>query len=330
MNKAKQFIVNLVAFLCYWLGVDLLFYYLNRNAKRIITFHDVLPDELFDRRGNGVGCSASNFRYVVDEIAKRYRFSIDVFDAATVTITFDDGFINQYEVAAEILKEKSIPAIIFVTGDLVDADIYHSLPNALITHWCAYVPNEILYARVGKPNREACLKQLNDSIKAENSLESRRRHLQLLNSIWPISSMFNFLGNEYCRLRFSGIKRSQLDELRRSDWLVGWHTKSHLKLSRLNDVEVVRQLAAPTEYKRVVFSYPYGNETAVDERIVSLVSKMDYPCAVSNVSSKSRLTGKYYMPRMSLSANRYRLNFKLCGLEDFFKTGCLLPVVKNI
>lgn len=42
----KHIIVKILAFLCYFLGIDSIFYYLNRKAKRIITFHNVMPEHL--------------------------------------------------------------------------------------------------------------------------------------------------------------------------------------------------------------------------------------------------------------------------------------------
>ena len=109
---------RLVAILAYYTGLDRLFYWLNRRAKRILTFHNVLPDELFARNiANGVSCSASEFRTVIRELKRKWKFSTDLFDPATVTITFDDGYLNQYEVAADILKGSA--ALCFVLFGLI-------------------------------------------------------------------------------------------------------------------------------------------------------------------------------------------------------------------
>ena len=90
----KQFVVGIMAFAAYWTGIDAFFYWLNRKAKRIITFHDVLPDAIFDKRANGVGCSESEFRRIVREIKKRFPISVDLGDVHSVTLAFDDGYLK--------------------------------------------------------------------------------------------------------------------------------------------------------------------------------------------------------------------------------------------
>ena len=42
----KHKIILLIAFLFYYVGIIRLFYFLNRKAKRIITFHNVIPANL--------------------------------------------------------------------------------------------------------------------------------------------------------------------------------------------------------------------------------------------------------------------------------------------
>ena len=96
----KRKLVKYFAVFAYYSGLCALFYWLNRKAKRIITFHNVLPDAMF-RGGvaNGVSTSLSCFEKILDECRKRFEFSTDLFDAKTLTITFDDGYRNQYSTA---------------------------------------------------------------------------------------------------------------------------------------------------------------------------------------------------------------------------------------
>ena len=86
---------RLFIFIVYWLGMDALFYWLNRKAKRIICFHSVLPHEI---KKSSLACGLDNsedeFRTILHSIKKRYGFSTNIFDATTVTLSFDDGFLN--------------------------------------------------------------------------------------------------------------------------------------------------------------------------------------------------------------------------------------------
>lgn len=97
MTAARKKLSRCIAVLSYWLGIDALFYWLNRHAKRTLTFHNVLPDAVFRHDvSNFVSNSVSEFRTIVRELRKRWRFSVDLFDPSTLTITFDDGYLNQY------------------------------------------------------------------------------------------------------------------------------------------------------------------------------------------------------------------------------------------
>lgn len=101
----KQQFVKLIATLCYWLGIDALFYFLNRKAKRIITFHNVMPERLLPQ-GKRIGLTDTeeSFTMKIHEIGKHFQFTTDIRDNKGATITFDDGYRNQYDVAAPLME----------------------------------------------------------------------------------------------------------------------------------------------------------------------------------------------------------------------------------
>lgn len=107
----------------YWSGLDALFYWLNRRAKRTLTFHNVLPDDMMGVNGASVGItiSLSDFKKIIGWIGERFLFSVDVDDPKTATVTFDDGYKNEYVIAGKWLMEQGIPAILFVSGQVINA-----------------------------------------------------------------------------------------------------------------------------------------------------------------------------------------------------------------
>ena len=244
-----------VAILCYYTGIDRLFYWLNRRAKRIITFHNVLPDELFLRTtANGVSSRLSDFRFIIRELKRRWRFSVDLFDAKTVTITFDAGYRNQYEVAAKVLDEEGgIPAIVFIAGDVRSGE---ALVIDRVLHWVSHVPQEVRenlgYATAG----ELWGKRLWREFSADGATKAQAL-FERLNALYPYAKVLDSLDAEYRRLRLSGITENETDDLRRRGWLVGWHTKSHYPLSRLASAEKRAEIAPPTaELAAAPFSFP--------------------------------------------------------------------------
>lgn len=298
---------RILAFLTYWLGLDKVFYWFNRKAKRIITFHNVLPDFMFvDDLPNGVSNSVSSFRSIIEEVGKQYDFSVDFFDARTCTITFDDGYLNQYEVAGNILKEKGIPAVLFVSGDLIDSN--EPLQVDQLLHW------------------------------TQGHYGSRALS-QWVNVIWPrflareqidfdFQEVAKNLPQEYFRLRLSGVSSSQLADLRARGWIVGWHTKSHLPLATLGIDALKEELEAPAEFRDSCFSYPYGSLTEVGRTAIEMIRKIGYPCAVSNTKESEENGNRFFMPRMFLSSDKYLLHFELSGCKHFLKFRRLLPLVR--
>ena len=315
---------RIVAIVSYYLGFDWVFYWLNRKSKRIVTFHNVLPDALFvNNTANGVSCSASAFRKIVRELKKHWRFSTDLFDAKTVTLSFDDGYANQYEIAATILKEEGdIPAMIFPAGDVMAGRI---LVIDQILHWVSYAPKSVLQQLGYETAHDAWVKGLWFQFLAD-ARERGRGLLARLHKLYSLDAIMDSLGNEYRRLRLGGVSAAQLETLRRRGWSVCWHTKSHYPLSKLTAEEKLEEIVPPDEFKQMPFSYPYGELQSVDEDAVHIAESCGFSCAVSNTTIPNRLLGRYFLPRRSLSADRYLLHFELSGCKHFLKHGKLLPV----
>lgn len=309
----KHFATNFLMKACYYLGVDSFFYYLNRRAKRVVTFHNVMPEE------------REAFRSIVKELSKKFCISTDVDDASTLTITFDDGYSNQYEIAAEVLKEEGdIPAILFVSGKLIDlTEIFGALSVDLIVFWCTNVPKEILDKEFGSGNRRYVLLNIifpryrNDAKARGSSVVNE------LNGVYPFVRIFGRFDDEWLRLRFTGITKDQLEKLRQRGWTVGWHTQNHFPLGFLSDEDVGMEMTAPTDFCSLPMSYPYGTQKDVGKIARHCAKEFRFKCAFSNVVCPGE--DDYFRCRFAQLDNRYRVHFELSGVKYFLKHFKLLP-----
>lgn len=313
----KSIIVDSIAFLAYWLGIDALFYWLNRKAKRILTFHNVLPDDLF-RPGiaNGVSNRLSDFELIIDECAKRFKFSTDLSDASMITITFDDGYRNQYSTAFKALQKREIPAYLFVAGE-----VNNVLTIDKLLHWVAEVPIEYI---PGGNRLQYWVKDIWPRFMSD----SERRGLSVfeaLNDIYPYDKILDGLPMDYKRERLSGISTEGLDEMRSAGWKIGWHTRSHYPLAKLSASELREELDSPDEFRNVCLSYPYGNPVEVGKEALTIAEELGYPYAVSNTNEAK--PSRFFLPRMSVlpDKDKYRLHFQMSGFEYFIKHRRLLP-----
>ena len=327
-------IVAWVERLAYWLGIDALFYWLNRGAKRVVAFHNVLPDELMrPEDGGGICFRASEFRLAIRELKKHFSFSVDQEDDSTLTLTFDDGYLNQYETAAQILQEEgNIPAMLFVSGSLIGSKGYENcLVIDKILQWQKLVPLEVVEKLFGRSfgSRMGLWSEALLPAFAEDAEQKGRGLLARLEAAYAVSHAMSERNPEFVRLRFDGVTSEQIADLRRRGWKVGYHTYSHYPVSRLSDEDVRKELTpVDPEMLKVPFAYPYGNEDFVSERDERIVESLGYPCAYS---CGAEMTGRYgrrfFLRRMMPPIDKYRLHFELSGLRHFLKYRKLLPRV---
>lgn len=331
----KSKIINVIALLAYWLAIDALFYWLNRKAKRILTFHNVLPDSMFrDGVANGVSNRLSEFIRIIDECSKKSRFSTDLFDAKTLTITFDDGYRNQYSVAFKELEKRGIPAYVFVSGDVIKNKGRPGLVVDLLTHWMDNVPagqHVLQFDRGGQicqindSNRLAMWSQIIWPAFMDDVTGKGRNVLAACDKAYSMEKILSGLTKEYVRDRLNGISGEEREEMRKAGWKIGWHTWSHFPLAKLGDSDLIRELDSPEEFRNECLSYPYGNMCEVGAPAIKLAESKDFPCAVSNTNETQEGVSPYFLPRMSLLSDKYRLHFQLSGLEYFLKHRRLLP-----
>lgn len=323
----KKVLINIIVYCAYWFGVNRIFYFLNRHSKRIVTFHNVIPVDLLSSEDENIICfSDVKFERIVDEISRRFYFSNDVNDSQTCTLTFDDGYVNQLEVAGRILRDKGIPAILFLSRQLLDSDKPLVVDQCAI--WADKVPMNVAEKGFGRvfENRVALWQQAVRPLFAADGDCRGRAALEKLNDIWPIGNALEKFSPEFRRLRFTGITKEMLLEYQKAGWIFGHHTYSHFPVKDLTVEAARKEMTPPADMLGTVFSFPYGDEGSVCERDVKIVQELGYPCAVSNEVEFTPLIGRYFMPRFMLTTdNKYFIHFQLSGFKYFLKYRRLLP-----
>lgn len=333
--------IKFVAFVMYYLGITRLFYLLNFKAKRIITFHNVIPHQLLPcGRNIGLTDTEESFRFKIRQIKRFLKITVDLFDGVGATITFDDGYKNQSEIAGRILNEEgNIPAIIFASGrNIGNVDPSKALIVDLLMHWTSLAPNG-LYRLTSKDgvnidfeltfiNREQIWKKIIWPNFTKDGESKGRCLLLQLDKLYSIKKVLKKCCPDYLRLRLTGINNYDIITLQNKGWLIGWHTQEHFPLSKLPDVSSLEYEigSCPDYMKKVVFSYPYGEEASVDKQCIEFAKANGFPCAVSNLPDSDNWSG-FFLPRFTLSNNMYLLHFELSGLKYFIKKKKLLPKI---
>ena len=117
-----------------WLGVNRLFRYLNRRKVKILLYHGIVTGRLPETLNSESlhlprEAFAKQLAYLkrwyhplsLDEFVRRVHAHEPLPDY-TVVITFDDGYLNNYQHAWPLLKSLGIPATLCVTTSFLSSD----------------------------------------------------------------------------------------------------------------------------------------------------------------------------------------------------------------
>ena len=319
------------------------FYCFNTKNLLILTYHRVLPQDHPDLEFEqpGMYVTPQTFRLHMDEIKKRFElFHLDDWIRGVknneslpkyaCAITFDDGWLDNYEYAYPILKELKVPATIFVVSDFLGTS-YSFWPNRL---------NRLL----GKLTAG----QLNDLIKSEagswlksiihqDTLKAGKFDADKINKI--IESCKNFTENELnssldcMESRFDGhmisdsvdlMSRHHLQEMTESGFVrVGSHTCHHKRLldgldkNEIDDEIVNSKKVLQEELNTNIdlFCYPNGDYSQYSLEVVN----ENYSAACStmngwNTSRSDTLLLKRIGVHEDICSNKHKFLARLAGL----------------
>jgi peptidoglycan/xylan/chitin deacetylase (PgdA/CDA1 family) len=313
----------------YYLGIIRLFYWLNRRAVIVLTYHNVIPDRLFEPTPHlGVSHAESIFREQMRLIARRFRTSSWPAQPGDCVITFDDGYINQWHVAGPILKEFNCPAIYFVPFQPLEDK--RCLTVDEILKWISYAPPgdyEIEGAKISLlPEARG------DAFAVIYAL--LLHHPYRWDSILAeLDRAVNFatleVDPEMARLRFTPLNAAELDAIRSRGHQVGCHSWNHRPLGSLPPAQLKEDFAYCKSRRDLyantrLYSYPFGSSTdEVSNETARECAESGFEAAFINCDAVPALASDpaYAISRTSLpnSADRYVLEAKLSGFERALK-----------
>lgn len=324
------------ATVCEFLGINKLFYKLNRNRKKIIAYHNVVDDQFFDDAIHlDYSINESLFRKHLDIIKKNFDVDLDVRNSKSVQITFDDGYSNQISKATKILDEYGFKGFVFACADLIDSEKPLDIENVM--YWFSYVPE-------GTYN----FKKLNLVLNIKNNNDSRREAitdaLQLINENFSLTDLLVHLNEEYNfdNLKYDGYKdrfaapsMDEVNDMKKRGHFVGAHSSKHHILAKLSKENLTKDINKCGEflkkgiYNTDVFCYPYGNRHDLPSDISELLKANNFPVAISYENTTRTTYDRYYIPRIILSTDKSTasINFTLSGAKHFLVYRQLFPKI---
>lgn len=338
----KKIIKYIIMKICKFTGVHKLFYFLNRNRKKIIGYHNIIPDEYFDNSINlDYSIRKSEFKKHLDIINKRFKVGLDLYNTKEITLTFDDGYKNQYSQGSKILDEYNNKGYFFYAANLLN-DVGTLLIDKII-FWVDYVKEG--YYSNEKYNIELSISNKESRRLAWEKIDGLIRENIEFDKIYEIlDQMYKFeeikVLDEFYTMRFTPINKYELYDMKKNGHKIGAHSYSHKRLSKLdkdeleNDIEKCKRLLEQGIYNTDTFCYPFGSEYEVDKKTIEKIKEKGFKNAISfvNYPNSSIDYDEFFMPRITLprTIDEDHIDFVLSGTYYFIKNRRLFPKFKTL
>jgi len=244
-----------------------------------------------------------------------------------ISVTFDDGYLDNFEVALPILERYGVPATIFVTSDLIE--------GSTIPWWFALEDHILQSDKVAfdwkgtryefslssTADRYRCWDRLYHLFRS-STLKDSRELIELLKLDQQGNSQFARFPTH---LKIKEFDRHPLIDIQP-------HSSSHPVLALETPGDAESQIRGSKEYFESLlekscnlFAYPFGDPASTSKREVELAKKLGFSIAVTSNQGHIReenLKSLYSLPRINIDYfdDLSRFIDKLKGLDFFIRT----------
>lgn len=299
---------NILSFVVRIPLMDSVMTYVTKNSFRIVYYH-MISDNMQSYYYNS-HLSRANFVKQIKWFKNHFKI-ISLEEALVrleanksldgyLSITFDDGFRECYDIVAPILLQEKATATFFLITDCL---------NNKKLMW----RNKLLYIINNVPG-DSITKFISDNplISPSNNLldDSRLWELEKLDTysdlLWE--SLVDIPQNEWLETNRPYMNIKQISELINAGFSIGSHTKSHPLCDRLNYNQFEDEVIGSISYlerefstKILSFAYPFGSR-----------AKKEYEIKLLNQTHLKMMLGV----RDSLSNSNYPLGWERIGMEN--------------
>ena len=209
----------------------------------ILTYHDISggsKSNLSDPMTVDYASFKQQMNYISDkldvisipEIVDRINSNAKV-DKLYVGITFDDGFYNQYKLAAPLLEKMSLPATFFITTNYAD-----QLDIPFIEKLKYWVINSKIKVELAYNNNHHGVYDLSDEIE-KNKFYKKIMMMISSNNSYETDILVDYLHSIFIDIKIPRIYMTW-EEIRnlnqKSNFTIGAHSVTHAKLKSVKNV----------------------------------------------------------------------------------------------
>ena len=296
-------------------------YWSNRpNGLYCFNYHRIGKKENTEYDPNVFSCDAEQFEHHIIFLQQHFTVIseqklIDIiekdgaFDDRYALITFDDGYIDNYELAFPILRKHNCPAIMYLATDFISKNIVpwwdevawlvKNNPDLLsLLDW--QLPSKVWQANIDDKIR-LVLRTFKDN--QDNQIESKLNEMRSksnkqLNTDTTRESLF--------------ISWEMVREMSKNGVNFGSQTESHRILSQLSEKEQYQELRNSKEEIEAKLAttvnsvaYPVGGEKAFTHQTEVIAEHCHYLFGMSFIAGINHTIGdqKFRLKRLSIDSN---------------------------
>jgi peptidoglycan/xylan/chitin deacetylase (PgdA/CDA1 family) len=291
------------------------------NKFVILLFHGVIEKHIHPVRNyNRKHIEASYFEKIIKEFSD-FGNAISMDELVTLKennstikdntflVTFDDGFLNNLEIAAPILTKYSVPATFYVTTDFIDNNSMSWIDRIEFV--------------IEKTNKKTILLPWRTEI---FSIENEANKIRLLDEIRRFiksNSTFNkeeFITQIYAQLEEEEIYSSEDILDKKMNWnelkmlsdnplfIIGGHTHTHPILSFLDSKKLDDEIAICLNMlkkkggiKTVHFSYPEGQSIHYNKDVIVKLKERGIVCCPSAIDGTNYMSDNlFHLKRITI------------------------------
>ena len=288
--------------------VSSLFSPAGRRARlAVFCYHQVLNTHDEIRTGEPTSAEFAQDVKVIDGVFNVLSFAEAVqrlvsnsLPKRAACITFDDGYENNYSLAAPILEKAGVPATFFVAVGAVDEGVvWNDLVIEAVAHSVGALKVSDEFEFLKLPDPDAAKSDIVATLLAKLKYKP-------MNERWEISSRLYLdnVGGDLPRLMMT---REMVRDLSIRGFEIGGHTIDHPILRELPDEEARQEILGCKDWVQTVtesaptsFAYPNG-KTGVDfdDRHLKMVADAGFSAACSTDWDLARINSNpYNVPRI--------------------------------
>lgn len=255
---------------------------INSSANPIVRSMNVAPKQ-FDKQ---LAFLMRKFNVIsLDELFQRITTK-ESLPRATLAITFDDGYLDNYQQAFPLLKRHHLPATIFIATDFIDdrRQLWWDEIEKLVTadspvrvwRWLSELTGAKYHGNFGRKY----LKLIRILSRVDNSARNG-----ILVKLATKGSEDKCQDNKRHHLNWK-----EINDMARENITFGAHTKTHVTLSQCSSDIARAELSESknrieTKLNRKVsfFAYPSGAAEDVNETSIRLVKEAGFKMAFMNI-----------------------------------------------